>query len=296
MSESRFNATKSCELETRTRILDLPVGFVEDLRRSGVRPGKGQEFVTSAFQVSLPYNGMFVYHVGGDDVVGDSNQLMFCRPGESFRITGPIPEGYSVMIVNPRPDLLEEVLHVPGQSMVNHPLVRRRSRLIDSRLQQYRAHLRHWASTASEVDVFAAEELVITLVQAAFRQDTRPYCRPGTAVQRLIRRTKEFLAAEFSQRVRLIDVARAVHVSPAYLTDVFRRVEGLPVHRYLTRLRLARALVDLPHTSDLTALAIDLGFSSHSHFSFAFRRAFGITPSQFRERARRMPAPELLRP
>jgi AraC-like DNA-binding protein len=42
----------------------------------------------------------------------------------------------------------------------------------------------------------------------------------------------------------------------------------------------------LPHASDLTALAFDLGFSSHSHFSAAFRRAFGCTPSAFRESMR----------
>jgi AraC-like DNA-binding protein len=58
------------------------------------------------------------------------------------------------------------------------------------------------------------------------------------------------------------------------------------LHQYLTQLRLARALVELPHAGDLTSLALDLGFSSHSHFTFAFRRAFGCTPSQFREAAR----------
>jgi hypothetical protein len=50
------------------------------------------------------------------------------------------------------------------------------------------------------------------------------------------------------------------------LTTAFRRTEGVPLHRYLTQLRLAQALVELPHASDLTALALDLGFSSHSHF------------------------------
>jgi AraC-like DNA-binding protein len=63
-------------------------------------------------------------------------------------------------------------------------------------------------------------------------------------------------------------------------------VEGVPLHGYLTQLRLARALVELPHASDLTTLALDLGFSSHSHFTAVFRAAFGCTPSQFRETAR----------
>jgi len=80
-------------------------------------------------------------------------------------------------------------------------------------------------------------------------------------------------------------VARAVDASPAYLTDVFRCCEGLPLYRYVLQARLARALVELPHADDLTALALDLGFSSHSHFTAAFRRAFAFTPSQFRAAA-----------
>jgi AraC-like DNA-binding protein len=98
-----------------------------------------------------------------------------------------------------------------------------------------------------------------------------------------MRRTKEFLESHLSSRILLTDIARAVGASPAYLTDLFARVEGVPLHQYLTQLRLARALVELPYATDLTALALDLGFSSHSHFSYAFRRAFGCTPSRFRE-------------
>ena len=103
----------------------------------------------------------------------------------------------------------------------------------------------------------------------------------------MIGRTKQYLDAHLSERLRLVDVARGVGASPAYLTDVFRRVEGVPLHAYLMQLRLARALVELPHASDLTTLALALGFSSHSHFTAVFRRAFGCTPSRFRESARR---------
>jgi AraC-like DNA-binding protein len=57
------------------------------------------------------------------------------------------------------------------------------------------------------------------------------------------------------------------------------------LYRYQSRLRLARALDLLAQYDDLTALALDLGFSSHSHFSAAFRQTYGRTPSEFRESA-----------
>jgi AraC family transcriptional regulator len=60
----------------------------------------------------------------------------------------------------------------------------------------------------------------------------------------------------------------------------------VPVHRYLTQLRLRASLDRLADgADDLTALALDLGFSSHSHFADAFRREFGKTPSEVRATA-----------
>jgi AraC-like DNA-binding protein len=84
----------------------------------------------------------------------------------------------------------------------------------------------------------------------------------------------------------LDDIARAVHSSTFQLARVFHCETGLPMHHYRTRLRLRAALERLVEAeTDLTALALDLGFSSHSHFTSAFRRAFGITPSECRRRA-----------
>jgi len=51
------------------------------------------------------------------------------------------------------------------------------------------------------------------------------------------------------------------------------------------RLRLARALDLLAKYDDLTTLALDLGFSSHSHFSAQFRMIYGYSPSAFKRSA-----------
>jgi AraC-like DNA-binding protein len=72
-----------------------------------------------------------------------------------------------------------------------------------------------------------------------------------------------------------------------YLTQLFQQIEGIPLYRYQLRLRLARALDRLDRTDDLTALALELGFSSHSHFTAAFRRTYGASPSALRGGARR---------
>jgi len=69
------------------------------------------------------------------------------------------------------------------------------------------------------------------------------------------------------------------------LTQVFQQTEGIPLYRYQLRLRLARALDLIPRYDDLSTLAADLGFSSHSHFTAAFRQAYGRSPTAFKQSA-----------
>lgn len=283
---------RAVEQESRTRLLQAPLGVVEDLRREGVRPGKGPESFCADFQICLPYRGVFVWHVGSDEVVGDANQVVFVRGGEAFCVSGRSPDGYAELIITPDVDALAEIAHTRGQPLFDHPLFRRRSWSAEPRVQSFRARFLHWSRAASHDADLEAEEWILALLRLVFEQ-TGSRETPGTAnTARLIRRAKEFLEVNASRRILLADVARAVGASPAYLTDLFRRVEGVSLHQYLTRLRLARALDELRHAGDLTALALELGFSSHSHFSFVFRRTFGCTPSQFRETAGRLAPPE----
>ena len=97
-------------------------------------------------------------------------------------------------------------------------------------------------------------------------------------------RAKLVLSSDLARRWTLAEIAADVGVSPVYLTQVFQQFEGLPLYRYQLHLRLARALDLLGDYDDLTRLALDLGFSSHSHFSAAFKQAYGQTPLGFQRR------------
>ena len=62
----------------------------------------------------------------------------------------------------------------------------------------------------------------------------------------------------------------------------FRAVTGSTLHAYRNRLRLQHSLEHVAGGESLLDLALDLGYSSHSHFTAAFRRLFGTTPSRVR--------------
>jgi len=153
---------------------------------------------------------------------------------------------------------------------------------IDARAQALVAMLRH-SLREGIAEPLEAESLALTLTLRALGPRTSHVAGASTGRQRLADRTKLVLATDLTRRWTLADIGAEVGVSPVYLTQVFQQVEGLPLYRYQLRLRLARALDLLAEYDDLTRLSLDLGFSSHSHFSASFQQVYGRSPSEFRD-------------
>ena len=101
----------------------------------------------------------------------------------------------------------------------------------------------------------------------------------------LPKRAKEVLGRCFHEKRSLGELSDAVGCSPFYLARVFRRVDGRSIHQYRLQQRLARSLERIATGHEVAEVAFDLGFSSHSHFTATFRRAFGLTPVGFRRQA-----------
>ena len=125
------------------------------------------------------------------------------------------------------------------------------------------------------------DDAALTIAAAAV------HSRVAHRKRRLAARVQHYLMLHVSERVRLQDVARAMGASSGYVSEVFREIVGVPPYQYQLQLRLTRATELLGTQDDLARLALDLGFSSHSHFTTAFRHRFGDTPGSFRARVRR---------
>ncbi|NRQ35894.1 helix-turn-helix transcriptional regulator [Nonomuraea sp. NN258] len=80
--------------------------------------------------------------------------------------------------------------------------------------------------------------------------------------------------------VRLRAVADAVHLSPSRLAHLFSAHVGIPLRPYVRWLRLRRAIDRVAAGETLTAAAHTAGFTDGPHFTRAFRRTFGNTPSE----------------
>jgi AraC family transcriptional regulator len=102
----------------------------------------------------------------------------------------------------------------------------------------------------------------------------------------LVEDAKALLTARFTEHLTLEELGREVNVSPFHLARSFRRHTGYTLHEYRIHLRLRAALERLAAgDEDLAVIARAVGFSSHSHLTASFRRAFGVPPSRVRKRA-----------
>jgi len=257
---------------------------IRDVYCQGRHVHRSDEECTSATHLVFPYRGVFVRHLGLDQAVAEANQVLFFNTSEGYRVSHPVPGGdasLSLVITDP---VLREL--APGALLRGGPIpVFQRHRLrIDARAQALVALLRH-SLRQGIAEPLEAESLALTLARRALGMRTAHAPGATSGRQRLADRTKLVLASDPARRWTLAEMAAEVGHSPVYLTQVFQQVEGVPLYRYQLRLRLARALELLPQFDDLTSLSLDLGFYSHSHFSTAFAKAYGCSPSKFKRAA-----------
>lgn len=267
-------------------LLKSPTVTVRDTYCQGSCRHKSAEECTTTTQLVFPYRGVYMRHLGHDQAVAEANQVLFFNATEGYQVGHPVAGGdASLTLVVSEPQLRE--LAPTNLLRDSGTLAFRRQRLrIDARTQALVALLRH-SLRENIAEPLEAESLAFTLVHRALGPRTTHQAGASFGRQRLVDRAKLVLASDLARRWTLAEIAAEVRVSPVYLTQVFQQVEGIPLYRYQLRLRLARALDLLACYDDLTALSLDLGFSSHSHFSAAFRQAYGYSPSAFRESALR---------
>lgn len=98
----------------------------------------------------------------------------------------------------------------------------------------------------------------------------------------LVERAKSVLGASCFENLALREIARRCETSVYHLCRTFRAHTGQTLHGFRRDLRLRASLELLPdHRGSLSALAQHLGFSSHAHFSAAFKTQFGLAPAQW---------------
>jgi AraC family transcriptional regulator len=287
-------------------LYESPLVRVRDYRCHACQCGPAAEEHSGSNNIVLLRHGAFCKHFGRRTVTADVNQTVFFSRGSSYRVSHPADGGDRGTVFVPSPRVLNDII-----------------RELDPAIDDRPEPPFPFVTGPCETGVFWRHRELVQRLEGAETQPLEPLWADGTALQLIadvleaawgrhglprrrrrhsteadhadrVEAAKTYLASRLGERIALNDVARAVHASPFHLARVFGQRTGVPVHRYLTQLRLRAALERLAGgANDLTALALDLGFSSHSHFADTFRREFGRTPSDVRKSAGRRTLAEM---
>ena len=105
--------------------------------------------------------------------------------------------------------------------------------------------------------------------------------------QRRICRAIDYISAHLADCPSIAEISRAAPFSSFHFQQLFRALTSESVGEFTRRLRLEQAAHRLTYGSgdDITGLAYDLGFSSSQNFAKAFKKHFGVTPTEYRRLA-----------
>jgi AraC family transcriptional regulator len=261
---------------------------------------RGPEECSRTHQIVFPRRGVFEREARGGKLLADANHALFFRRDEPYRVAHPGGCGDDCTVFAFDDALLEAAVRQfdPTGAESVEQLFRFSHTAIDQRVFLLHAQLRRAALRGDSPPLAldeAALQLLAALLENTYRERGISSHRARPASSELhreqVRRTALLLATRFAEDLSLAAIARAVHCSPYHLARLFRRISGLSIHQYRHRLRLREALQRLAEGStELSGLALELGFSSHSHLTDSFRQAFGCPPSAVRRglRGRRL--------
>jgi AraC family transcriptional regulator len=232
--------------------------------------------------VVFPRTSVVIRHSGRPPLVTSRNHVVFYNAGEEYRRALHDRRGDHCVFVSLQPQF---ALDEPGAAfpfnagpadsltyLLQHVLVRELRRAVCDRL----------------IVEETAADVVSRSIASAARFHERRTCtgsrRAARSRYELAQDAKSWLIESFAAPATLGEIARALHTSPFHLARVFRAETGFALHEYRSQLRLRAALDRVDAGVELLTVAHELGYSSHSHFTRFFTRAFGIPPSRLRAR------------
>ena len=248
----------------------------------------GERYLTS-HAMAFPDHKPFVFHGKRGSVVAGRNEVGLHNAFSTFRTSHPYGCGDTGRMLSFRGDVLADIARRHDPSAADRPEAPFRTEIVPRtpRAQLLEQILFRRAETR---DVLSVEETAIELgcevlaSAAAGPKKARNPCSRGADVAET---AKALLSTRLGEPLGLDALAARLGCSPFSLMRAFRQATGTSLHRYRTRARLHAAVERLLEGErDLGRIGLDVGFSSHSHFTWAFRRVLGLTPSEVRRRAR----------
>jgi AraC-like DNA-binding protein len=229
----------------------------------------------------LPLKGVFSKHDSPSrHVVGTPSHAVFIAAGTPYRIGFPGGIGDRALTLRFGPEVAPELVdRRDGQELSPHGLLPSNAIMLRNLLLA-----RLGSGDADDFEIETTGLHLLDLSLRSVRTAVRPR-RRATEMRRTraVERIKEAVALAPAEKWSVARLAAVACFAPFHLCHVFRETVGISLYDYVLQERLACALdAVLDGGDDLTGIALESGFASHSHFTARFRRFFGCTPAMLR--------------
>jgi AraC family transcriptional regulator len=241
--------------------------------------------------VVFPRTSIAITHAGGEPIIANPNVVTFYNKDQEYFREAISERGDRCEWYAFHPQILLDALSTYDPAVFEHferPFTFAFGPSHPNSYLQQRLVFRHIRESITPDPLYIEETMLCVLqhvLDLAFQRWAPPTRRVSARAKHYIeiaRSVQLLLAARFQEHLTLEDIAAEINYSPYHLAHIFRQQTGQTIHAYLNQIRLRTALDYLQSDVDLTQLALTLGFSSHSHFTQAFRQVFGTQPSQLR--------------
>jgi AraC family transcriptional regulator len=227
----------------------------------------------------FPRTAVEIRHEHERAFVANPNVVTFYNKGQEYRRGAVSADGDRCDWFAVDPAIAGDVVRAFDPDVDNRP---ERPFRLTRGISDERTYLAQRELFENPGDELAVEERVVQILESVLRLTYAQAPRTPQVSRDAIEHVERLLSASWDRPLRLRDIAAEAGLSVYHLCRTFRKATGQSLHGYRSALRLRHALEAIRAGERLVDVALNAGFSSHSHFTAAFRAAYGKTPASLR--------------
>ncbi len=224
--------------------------------------------------------GAEILSIAGRQHLVRPGQLILIEPGEAHSNSAADTEPFGYRVIYVPVPLMTKFLRDGGQGR-DAAFIRFRETapyvptLYQALLRTHETLMRDLSASEQEgvfsaflADLFLAGQLILC-------------SELGSSERRKARLVREYLEANFREKIPLRRLAEVAEMSAFHLVRVFKREVGLPPATYQTQLKIAEAKRLLRDGNGIAETAAEVGFADQSHLTRQFHRIVGTSPGRY---------------
>jgi len=234
--------------------------------------------------IVFPRNSIWIQHHSQTAFVADTSIVNFYNHNQQYTRRAIHPNGDDCYWIKLSKELLTEMVPEAGNNKYQD-LFMHQNLPCEKSVFLNQMHLLKLISTQD--NKLLIEEKVLDLVEHLLRYqlkntEFKSLKQTKNTHRVLVENVKSSILENLSSNKSLKQLAKMNHTSAFHLSRVFKRVCGYGINQYRTEQRLRNIALKIQNgNQDLAYLAMDYGFSSHSHLTSRFKKHFNKTPTQF---------------